>query len=303
MAEKITPDVCKQLKSTGYVVLDQFFGIECSSAFLQEMQWLQQNGLMLPNKTQFTLPNGNLKHFTKPHIYEVDLHDETLRKKIPQLDSLFETHAEALIDALEDEFDLVRGTNGRTIKLQYNEGQGGCFPYHYDNPGRPNRRQISCLLYLNPHWKAGDGGEIQFQPFLGPKVTIEPLMDRLVLFRSDAILHRVLPAKVERFCLTIWLDGKNVNSEQDTLLTRSHLQNWPDFVALLKHSPLQRVVSRGVYADEYLESLTECMKHSDGFSPMLQSHEKFMESISESKNPLMAQIIRNLTLAKPFDLQ
>eukprot|EP00961_Rhodomonas_salina_P037579 505060-Rhodomonas_salina.1 len=27
--------------------------------------------------------------------------------------------------------------------------------------GRPNRRKVTCLLYLNPEWKEGDGGEIE----------------------------------------------------------------------------------------------------------------------------------------------
>lgn len=41
---------------------------------------------------------------------------------------------------------------GRALKVQRNGGGGACFPFHYDNPGRPNKRRLTCLLYLNPEW-------------------------------------------------------------------------------------------------------------------------------------------------------
>ena len=59
-------------------------------------------------------------------------------------------------------------------------GSGGCFPCHYDNPGPPNKRALTCLLYLNPTWKEGDGGEVCLRPFLDKEKAIAPLLDRLV---------------------------------------------------------------------------------------------------------------------------
>jgi hypothetical protein len=80
-----------------------------------------------------------------------------------------------------------------------------------DNPGIPNKRQVTMLIYLNEHWEDGDGGEIVLQPFLERSVVIPPLMDRAVIFLSDVVLHRVLPANKPRYCFTIWIDGMNVN--------------------------------------------------------------------------------------------
>lgn len=51
---------------------------------------------------------------------------------------------------------------------------------HYDNPGPPNKRALTCLLYLNPSWKEGDGGEVCLTPFLQKEKAIAPLLDRLV---------------------------------------------------------------------------------------------------------------------------
>ena len=78
--------------------------------------------------------------------------------------------------------------------MQYNAGHGGCFPYHYDNPGPPSKRQLTCIIYLNPDWTEGDGGELVLWPFLSDSVVIAPKMNRMVIFRSDLVLHRVKPA-------------------------------------------------------------------------------------------------------------
>ena len=100
---------------------------------------------------------------------------------------------------------------GHTIKLQRNVGKGACFPWHYDNPGRPNKRVLTCLIYLNPDYASGQGGELELMPFLQPPVVIEPKMGRMVFFRSDRVLHRVRPNYHERYALTIWLDGEGLN--------------------------------------------------------------------------------------------
>ena len=146
------------------------------------------------------------------------------------------------------------------IKVQLNTG-GGSFPWHYDNPGPPNRRILTCVVYLNPHWKGGDGGEIVLWPFLAQSVVIPPLHRRAVFFYSDRILHRVLPSKTRRVCFTMWCNGMNVNSKDDVALSKNHLQftNYDDAVNFFAKSPLQRVISRAVYSEEYIDSLLECL--------------------------------------------
>ena len=149
------------------------------------------------------------------------------------------------------------------MKLQYNAGGGGCFPWHYDNPSRPNKRRLTVLVYLNPDWVDGDGGELQLLPFLGKKVTISPSMDRTVVFQSDRILHRVLPAAKTRMCFTLWLDSSVINTDDQVFLKAKHLDM--SAVSLLKTSPLQRSLSRAVYQEEYEESLRQCFdEDADG---------------------------------------
>ena len=134
--QRLTAAKMRSLESEGYCVIDGFFGLERATAFREEIKWLEREQLMKPNQTQFGLGNGEVLVVRKPHIYEVDLHDDAVRAKVPSLDKLFQE--DALVDVLnekEPQLSLVRGKSGKTIKLQYNCGNGGCFPLHYDNPG------------------------------------------------------------------------------------------------------------------------------------------------------------------------
>ena len=166
---------------------------------------------------------------------------------------------------------------------RYNDGGGGCFPLHYDNPGPPNRRKLTCLVYLNPAWVDGDGGELVVQQFGGETVVIPPLHDRLALFYSDRVLHHVLPARRPRYCFTVWIDGVegSVNTDEDVLLRAKHLRvgsgasepSREDVAAAaerLRNSPLQRALSRSVYREAYERSLIECQ--GEGAPCMVEAH-------------------------------
>uniref|UniRef100_K3X985 Fe2OG dioxygenase domain-containing protein n=1 Tax=Globisporangium ultimum (strain ATCC 200006 / CBS 805.95 / DAOM BR144) TaxID=431595 RepID=K3X985_GLOUD len=288
----ITKQTCEKLQEHGYVVLDDCFGHGWANALLDEMKWLHAQNYFAPNKTQFAMTQNNnasqVVQFVKPNIYEVDLHDAHLRTKVPELDALF--HSTELLQIFSEhmpEYDLQFSTSGRTLKLQRNAGNGGCFPCHYDNPGKPNRRKLTCLLYLNDKWTKGDGGEVQLTPFLQAPVTVAPKMDRMVIFMSDWMLHRVLPSRAERYCLTIWLDGgaETVNTVAHTQLriTPQDMADWFGFLDRLRKSPVQRLLSRGVYEEEYYESLTQCMQSArEGLVEMLKSHETHIETLKRN---------------------
>ena len=138
-------------------------------------------------------------------------------------------------------------STSKAIKLQVNEGQGGCFPCHFDSDEALDGRRVTAIFYLNPRcqpnpsrlcalvkrcahspsdppassiilfclsnhyvlysWKQGEGGELRLYPFpRRPPVDITPIADRLVLFASTRMLHRVLPSTAaNRSCFTIWM--------------------------------------------------------------------------------------------------
>merc|ERR1712224_649569 len=105
----------------------------------------------------------------------------------------------------------------------------------------------------------GHGGELVLQPFLGKELKIAPVMDRAVLFRSDRMLHWVRPAVAERFCFSIWLESPSTNGNDECGLKAKHLSTDEGNVSFLCCSPLQRAVSRAVYAEKYESSLFQCL--------------------------------------------
>ena len=96
-------------------------------------------------------------------------------------------------------------------KVQVNVGKGGAFPCHFDLPSSLSaKRLLTVLLYLNPEWTEGDGGEVELFPFPFQDAILEPLHQRLVAFSSCTSLHRVRPfvGNPGRVCLNLWFEGK-----------------------------------------------------------------------------------------------
>lgn len=304
----ITSEHAEQLLTRGYTVIDNCFGEGWASALLQEIKWLYRNDFMFPNQIKFMNPANNSHFFvTKPNIYELDLYYESHRKKLPELKELYDqTAIFDRISSLVPELHMcIREQGGYTIKLQHNRGQGACFPLHYDNPGGADRRKITCLLYLNRDWKPGDGGEIRLVPFLQPHIDIEPRFDRMVLFMSDSMLHRVLPCNSERYCLTIWLESSTANSpaeEDRSALAALSALNLGDeaengFLRSVMRPSMQRNLSRAIYEEEYAESIRECMNNAEGSDLLLQTHENRVAELK--KKPQVASLIESLKALKP----
>jgi len=204
------------------------------------------------------------------------------------------------LNAIQPSFQIKTKPTCHTIKLQCNEGNGGCFPLHYDNPGKPDKRRLSCLLYLNPGYIINSGGQLRVAPFLQPATDILPIFDRLVIFYSEIILHRVLPTFNERYCLTIWLDSEISNDEQyapewSVKLNDIKLDN--QTYQYLRKPSVQRILSRVIYEEEYELSIKECMNGAEeGKQKLLASHYKYIQSIRQNKS--MSEIIDQLKIMK-----
>ena len=102
----------------------------------------------------------------------------------------------ALLDELGRVFPSMR-LSAQAVKLQLAR-RGGAFPMHHDAAGWPDSRMLSAILYLNADWKAGDGGELRLYPFPFDSLDVQPLDDRLVIFGSESMLHRVLALHAHR---------------------------------------------------------------------------------------------------------
>lgn len=84
---------------------------------------------------------------------------------------------------------------------------GAGYAQHIDQHKNTGFRKLSLVLYLNPDWQPGHGGELCIYDPANPNTEIQriaPLMGRLALFRSDTVLHAVLPCQTTRWSLTGW---------------------------------------------------------------------------------------------------
>lgn len=163
-----------------------------------------------------------------------------------------------------------------TIKLQGSDGGGACFPMHFDTASGVDSRVVTAIYYLNEEWTVGDGGELSLFPFpYPPPLPLSPITDRLVLFSSRHMLHRVLPSHVPRCCLTFWLyDGVELNGKPGRpfkpLTSAPEISDPPldecVSLSLLLHPKLRSHYARLVYADQWAAS----MRESHAPSPKLE---------------------------------
>lgn len=75
---------------------------------------------------------------------------------------------------------------------------------HLDRHRDHANRMISMVLYFNPDWQPDDGGALQIEREDG-SLLIEPILNRLVMFKSADVWHEVLPTTKPRYSLTGWL--------------------------------------------------------------------------------------------------
>jgi SM-20-related protein len=84
---------------------------------------------------------------------------------------------------------------------------GAAYRKHLDQFQGDNKRQVSCILYLNNDWQAEDGGQLRLyldETSEPQYVDIQPEGGKLVTFLSSRFWHEVLPATRERISLTGW---------------------------------------------------------------------------------------------------
>jgi SM-20-related protein len=84
---------------------------------------------------------------------------------------------------------------------------GTRYEKHVDRFSTSDARLLSCVLYLNEHWRPEDGGELRIYPPESREdfINLLPEAGTMVVFRSDSVYHEVLPAMRDRFSIAGWL--------------------------------------------------------------------------------------------------
>ncbi len=86
--------------------------------------------------------------------------------------------------------------------------EGGFYKPHLDRHRQSMDRLVTVILYLNPDWQEGDGGELRLWTTPGEKegehVVVPPQLGTLVCFLAGDFWHEVLPAMKTRASITGW---------------------------------------------------------------------------------------------------
>jgi len=240
-----------QLRRKGFAVVDNVFSTEFCDSLVSELKNADASGLLIPNATHLVAPDRKTaQFFEKPRINEIELLNPENQAVCPTFSSL--QNDPWLIDLFQPHFPHLK-IDSQAIKGQVNSGHGGCFPIHPDSDFKTDQRHISCIVYLNKNWKQGDGGELRLYPFPYAHIDIEPLFNRMVLFSSSLMLHRVLPSQAERFAFTIWLSGPGERLIDLPFTGDRESDAW----AYVLSPKNRKHVARLIYSEEWAESIEE----------------------------------------------
>lgn len=132
-------------------------------------------------------------------------------------------------DNNENATPLMLSNLAFNAKLAVTSPGGSTYPLHVDNSlgvtGSPqdDSRKLTCIVYLNPDYEPGDGGELRLLLLDKECLDLTPHGGRMVIFWSDEIPHEVLACKpdsnderYDRYALTIWLpsnDPRNIQAQ------------------------------------------------------------------------------------------
>ena len=195
-------DLSERLHSEGYALCEGAAAASWCSSVASEITALHTvHSLLLPSLNRVATsrgqqpaghaalpPTGVVCH--KEGVFELDLVFEGRLGRGDALDLCPALHAWwhgshgatlcAQINAVAPWLQL---THLDTVKLQFNEGRGGCFPFHFDTTAETSGRTLTAILYLADRWEPRHGGELRLLPFPMAPVDIAPL----------GALHRCFP--------------------------------------------------------------------------------------------------------------
>jgi hypothetical protein len=243
---------------------------------------LDAAGLLQKNSTVL-MRGGVTSLLRKANVYEAELSlDAAVRGLAP---TLAKVEASTAVEARLTEALAGVHVASKAIKLQRSR-DGGCFPIHFDTDRAIDGRLVTAIVYLNDTWQPGDGGELRLYPFPRGPVTIDPVSDRMVLFASRTVAHRVLPTHRPRCCFTIWCSGTAGPGP-----AMSPASPWS---ALLR-AGVREHLCKLVYADEWAASLAESHARTPGLDDVIAGHWAEVSAIAQTLAPVLGPVDADMT--------
>lgn len=310
-------------KTNEYAILDDVLDKNDAICIREEIQKLKAGSNLTQNCTFLWDPSTRTNIlFPKSKILEYDYYSESLSKGVdvrsentPFVDSLSKDAllcrmlnviwGRPILISKSDDVDISDPQNvleRQAVKLQYNQGDGGCFPIHFDSDPSVDSRFLTCILYLND---AQDikGGELVLYPYSSEPITIEPILNRMVIFKSQSMAHRVLPSFSERYCITLWCstapcstpaepNNKDIQEIMERYVSeKDDAKKCSMRKSLLEHPYIRRHVLKFIHQDSWRRSIEESHDVSDNTEKMKQLFDEEIKVIERVLGPILLNAV------------
>lgn len=194
MANDNVSVIAQALRSRGYCVLQDFFSGALLQGLLAEIQQadshhFHQAGI---GRDQAFQVNSRVR---TDRIKWLDDQGVVPQAYLARMEALrFELNRELLLGLFDYECHYAHYPAGAFYKK------------HVDAFRGQSNRRLSTVLYLNPEWTVGDGGELVLydENDIDVLETVLPTFGTIVLFLSEVFPHEVLPTRTSRYSLTGW---------------------------------------------------------------------------------------------------
>eukprot|EP00041_Stephanoeca_diplocostata_P014044 m.252131 g.252131 ORF g.252131 m.252131 type:complete len:674 (-) comp19555_c0_seq1:426-2447(-) len=309
------------LESCGFVVFDNAAGSQYANALRKEILDLFRDGSLQPSLNKLATARdasgvvSSGHELQKSGVWELDVvvngevRAPWVFKKAPCVSQFFHRDGPQLARLLtrgHPQLKLLDTVD--TIKLQYNEGIGGCFPMHYDTSSAHSQREITAIIYLNPEWKAGDGGELRLFPFPLDVMDVAPMHDRLAVFNSTEMLHRVMPATAPRLCFSVWFSREPDVAPMclpSRLPQQLHLPaEQASMLQFLLQPQNRRLLSKVLYGEDYAQSFKDAFGLRPEVDAALGLHAADVRKANNALSPELRDLVQqSLPLPLPRELQ
>ena len=189
--------IADSLAVHGWMVVDDFFGLELTAALRRDCQMSSAQG----DLQEAAVGSGERRQIRTEVRGDEILWMQQPASSEPQR-------------VCQDRFEQLRLTLNRTLQLGLFEFEsqfarypaGTFYARHIDQLRDDDRRKLSCVLYLNESWQPEEGGELRL--YLDDNGVesefVLPEGGRLVVFLSGRFAHEVLPATRERISIAGW---------------------------------------------------------------------------------------------------
>lgn len=186
--------IATQLHETGYIVLDAPFSADLLAKLLLRCQH-DSDAHFQPAHIGRGAQKQQQQAIRGDDIRWLDEQHDTDRSYLTCMETLrMSLNAELFLGLFDYESHYAI----------YAAGAG--YAKHLDALQGAKNRVLSSVLYLNPDWQSGDGGELLLYAADGAKIlaTLTPRYGTMILFLSETFPHQVLPSHTTRRSIAGW---------------------------------------------------------------------------------------------------